>query len=264
VTLVALAECNIERGSELQALRPIGKRWRLTTAIIFVGALFLLLSWIDRGDSWRSGMLVNLGTTLLLFGPLFLIERRIEHRLDDVQETQSKVTERQQIIESRQVASEAEMARLTDEMVTARAEFQSAKEALAAELSSRLSKIRDTDRSLFHAIEEQPSRDAIFNGLIRASSMGLISTRGCRIPLGNTNMHVNFHAVEGDPQNPWGDVEDRMEVVLEYVNAENISTILWEQEKSVTDILADPSYRELSGRPGSHSGGDILKSADCT
>ena len=70
-------------------------RWVPPTAVVAVGAALLGWSWFARTEGWLSGVLVNVGTTLLLFSPLLLAARQIENRLDDVRAKQVEIRERQ-------------------------------------------------------------------------------------------------------------------------------------------------------------------------
>jgi hypothetical protein len=162
---------------------------------------------------------------------LLLIERRIERRLDDVQQTQFQVTERQQLIEDRQELAATNLARLTDEVVIARTELQSAREDLATALASRLSEVREADRALFDSLEDSPSSESLLNALDRATAMGLISKRGCRIPLDDTGIYVNFVV---EKNNPW--MPDIVPLNLEWKNGGLLRMIRWEQEETVTDL----------------------------
>ena len=91
------------------------KKWRSVTAIFVIGGVCIVASWIIQDKSWPSGMLIEIGATFLLFGPLFIIQKRTERHLERVREVQTTIQEHQEKATEEISALSSELAQAKDE-----------------------------------------------------------------------------------------------------------------------------------------------------
>lgn len=201
--------------------------------VIVFGMASLGLSWWLQRDVWWSGVLVNAGTSLVLFAPLLLIGRGIERRLDEVQETQRNISERQDEAESR-------IDSLAEEVQQAQSAFHLAREELSKLVAARLAEIRAADSKVFARVGDVPSHEATFAALLRAAELGLISQGGCRVRIQNSDAYLWFSTPIGNesfhelPDSP-GDLHLR----IERISGHNLANLTWPNYLSAADFLVE-------------------------
>jgi len=222
-------------------------RWTLVFALIMGGA-FLGWSWLARNDAWLSGALVNGGTTLLLFAPLLLAGRHVEHKLDEVRASQTAIEQRQEI-------AEANITTLTEEIYETKAELRRTREELSQAVTQRLEELRERDRSAFADVEEMPSHAVVFRALSRASKLNLIAEDGCRVRIHNTNIYLSFATpLMNDPFGGEFDPDADLHLRIQQINGDYINGIFWPSAMTAEDFLVELS--EAVVRSGAYPGDD--------
>jgi hypothetical protein len=226
--------------------------WRgLPVALCIAGAALLGLSWAFRSNGWFSGVLIGLGSTLLLFTPLLIVGRVIEKRLDSVRTEQEQSAEQQQQIVEHQQKTDSDIARLTEEVAHTQEDLRLTKEQLSDAVRSRIAATRDKDSALFESVADIPSRDTILAALCRMMELGLVSRNGCRVALFDTDLYLRFKA---ESSNSWLDDDDfdLILLVLERADGEEISRTVWEEGESPADIAVSIAQQmQTAGRyPG--------------
>jgi hypothetical protein len=215
----AAAKVRLNRGVTLAAV--------LTVAVA-TGLLYW--SWVSETSTWESGLLVQLGSTLLLFVPLVVVGRVIETRL-------ARVSEQQDQIATRQEETASEVARLTEEVAQTQADLRLTREQLSDVVRERITRRKGKDSALFKAVGEAPSQADVLNSLIRAEEIGIIPEQGCRVDL-ISDCYLRFKPgwKSSDPIVHTFEAPDIVELTLERIDAEALRHIEWEAESPASDI----------------------------
>ncbi|MGI5243159.1 hypothetical protein [Dactylosporangium sp. CA-139066] len=205
-------------------------RWVLLAALV-TGVGVLVWSWSARGDGWLSGLLVNVGTALVLFAPLLLVGWHIERRLDEVSAGQAQIGERQE-------KTAASIATLAEEVSQTQAELRRTRDELSQAVADRLAATRDADQAMFAEVGEVPTHGTLFTALVRADKLGLTARPGCRVPVHHTNLHLRFVTPTTADQfqeepDPW----DALDMQLEAVNGDVVARLSWPQDQLAEDFL---------------------------
>lgn len=200
------------------------KYWKSIGVIFLVGSICILGSWVLEAESWFSGILIEIGATFLLFGPLLVIQKRTEKRLDDVQDGQ-------RIIQERQDRATIEISTLSEELAQTKDELRATREQIAAKVMERLSEARQRDIATFQAVEEEISHESLFSALSRALELALIPEIGCRVELHETLAYLRFYPIEVE-----GGV---IKMMIETGKGVEIDTLHWvgSENESVEDVL---------------------------
>ncbi|MEU4698843.1 hypothetical protein [Nonomuraea dietziae] len=200
------------------------RRWRTLAAIFLAGGLCILGSWVLSGEDWVSGLLVELGASFLLFGPLFLVQRRTERRLDDVQDRQS-------LIQKRQEQTATEISALSDELAQTKDEIQATREELSRMVIARLSEARRNDKAVFQALEDAPSFASLAKALERGRDLEIIARDGPRIELFDTSAYLRFRLMEDEQDS------SIVELAIERQDGSPLSSLHWSGEGNAVDVL---------------------------
>ncbi len=231
--------------------RPIIKnRWFYAGVSVVLGILVLAGSWAVSDSVWWSGVLVNAGTALLLFTPLAVYGMHVENQFDQVRRGQQK-------IERQQEETAAGLASLTEEVSQAQGELRRTREELADILSERLAESRSNDATTFQDVEERPSHRGLFEALMRASKLGLISRDGCRVKLRSTTLYLRFQRPEPGPFGELPHPNQDLPVQIESIDARPLRDLRWRSDQGAEDFLVELS-EELIGLaqyPGDRSFG---------
>ncbi|MEU8152704.1 hypothetical protein AB0B94_03445 [Micromonospora sp. NPDC048986] len=135
--------------------------WVSIPTIAGIGTLlgaFALTS--DGAGDWTAGVLVNVGASVILIVPVYLLSKRLDERIEQVgSETQSSVQA------------------LTDRVETFEQDVERRIDDVAASVSARLLQESQADAAAFEALGSMPSRDAVLRALRRANGLNLISQR---------------------------------------------------------------------------------------
>ena len=149
----------------------------ILTAGFAIGLLYR--SWDSQTSTWESGVLVQFGSTLLLFVPLAYLTYRIETGLD-------RVSTRQEEIATQQEETASDVHQLAEEVAQTQADLRLTREQLSEMVRERITENKSKDSALFKAVGEAPSQADVFNSLVRAMEMGVIpdqERRRCAAPL---------------------------------------------------------------------------------
>ncbi|MFF4198282.1 hypothetical protein [Nonomuraea sp. NPDC001831] len=211
------------------------KNWRLVAAICLMGLLCVWGSWSIQDQSWPSGVLVEIGATFLLFGPLLLIQKRTERRLNEVQDVQT-------VIQQRQEETATEISALSDELALTKDELQATREELSARVMERLNEARREDELAFEAVDKAPSVASVAGALNRAQTLGLVAQRGPRVEIFDTSTYLRFDFIEDD-EGGWV-----VELFIEDQDGAPIDAIGWHKEERAEDILVTLGEKLLANR----------------
>lgn len=206
--------------------------WVLTLAAVTVAVAGGLLywSWASQTSTWESGVLVQFGSTLLLFVPLVIVGHGIETRIDAVRRQQDQISTRQE-----QTASD--VTRLAGEVAQAQADLRLTREQLSTVVRERIAARKNRDSALFKAAGEAPAQADVLNSLLRAQEIGIIPDQGCRVDL-ISDCYLRFKP-EWQSSNPIireNQDPDVIELTLEQLDAKALSRIEWDAESTASDI----------------------------
>jgi hypothetical protein len=136
---------------------------------VTIGGLGAILAalWLTEGGpaEWGAGVLVNVGAAILLVVPLYLLNRRLDNRIESVRtETRSSV----EALTTRVSSFEHEVERRLEDVATS--------------VSTRLAEEQARDLEAFDALRESPTYSTVHEALRRANELGLIvRQRGPRV-----------------------------------------------------------------------------------
>jgi hypothetical protein len=206
------------------SVRGDRRAWLLAVVVLeIVGLGLLLLSFALAEDQW-PGVLVEFGSSLIMFAPLVLLGRDLERRLDHVQQAQRGFT-----VQHEEAASR--IADLAKEMAQTQVEVRRTHDELSRAVLSRLVANRMEDEALFGSVEFAPSHRVLADALTRASRLGLITSNGCRVELSNTQLYLWFQVVRR--RRPGGGPR----LALQRVDGSTVTVIRWPKSRSAEDIL---------------------------
>ncbi|MEU7171275.1 hypothetical protein ABZ949_07275 [Micromonospora tulbaghiae] len=188
--------------------------------VIGVGTLlagFALTS--DGIGDWTSGVLVNIGASVILVVPIYLLTKRLDERIERVgSETQSSV----RALADRVETFEQGVERRIDEV--------------ASSVASRLAQESRADAEAFDALGSAPSRDAVLRALERANELGLISQRrGPRVCVsGDRQLFVQISFNE-NPDYFRG--EEEISFTVEGYDGTALEVVPWSDKDDVEAVL---------------------------
>jgi hypothetical protein len=204
------------------------KIWKgllLSCGLILLGAALLAVGW--RAEGYLSGLMLNLGTALLLFAPLLYLQRVLERRVVQAQED-----------------TKSSMTALSSEVAEVRRQVQ--------ETSARLDQLgdvtrdvirqqQDEDQAMFRQFEEEPSWESLSRLLVRARDLNSIDSRGIRVQIPGTWQHLRFSIGSrySDDDTPH---ESRngsllLWVTVERLHGEPLEVVDWLPHESATEFM---------------------------
>lgn len=172
-----------------------------------VGAFALVANDEQALPAFWAGVLVNLGTTILLAGALFWLEQRF------VRDTQTVVGEAKQVAgEAKQAVEEVKSQGESRKQETER--LNTRLDGLEARLTEQRDRQVQEEKSVLDALSEDASFEAISEALTSASDIGAISEQGVTVPAGPdlASPRVNFAPKQGWSDPFEGDDPDFIEV----------------------------------------------------
>jgi hypothetical protein len=185
-----------------------------------LGTLFTALGLTHSGTrEWGAGVLVNVGASILLVVPIYLLNRRLDNRIEEVRvETRSSV--------------EA----LTDRVSSFEHDVERRLDDVAASVATRLEQERQQDIAAFDALANAPTRLVVHEALRRADEMGLISQRrGPRVCVSeNWRRYVRIDYDE-DPDRFHG-FED-ITFTVENFDGEALDVIPWPADQDIEEAM---------------------------
>lgn len=201
--------------------RPRGlPLWVSIATVTGVGALlggYVLTS--DGIGNWTSGVLVNIGASVILVVPVYLLTKRLDQRIEQVgSETQSSV----QALADRVETFEQGVERRIDD--------------IAASVTSRLAQESRADAEAFQALGSAPTRDAVLRALVRANELGLISQRrGPRVCVSEDRQLYVQIGFNEEPDYFRGDEE--ITFTVEEFDGTALEVVPWSDKHEVETIL---------------------------
>ena len=208
--------------------RIVRNLWLLAVvALEAVGLALLVLSFAIESDRW-AGVMVEFGSTLIMFAPLVLLGRNLERRIDRVRQAQFD-------FEAQQEETASRVAALAEEVAHTRAQVKQTHDELSRAVVTRLAANRKRDEELFRSVEAAPSHRVLSNALIRASVLGLIATAGCRVQLRQAPMYLWFQRAK---RVTWFKRRRAdLRLILQRTDGDPVRLIPWPRSRSVEDIL---------------------------
>ncbi|MEV4478758.1 hypothetical protein [Micromonospora coxensis] len=199
------------------------QRLDLVVALTTFGSLGALLAALavttEKAGEWAAGVLVNLGASVLLVVPVYLLNKRLDKRIERVRvETKSSV----QALSDRVETFEHEVERRIDD--------------ISASVSSRLEQERSQDRAAFDTLVDAPTREVVHEALRRANALGLISgQRGPRICV--SQKWQVFVRVDYD-ENPdyFAGFED-ITFTVESLEGGLVNAVPWHEGQQIEDVM---------------------------
>ena len=207
-----------DRRSEYRA--PVDSsysRWPLLVAAL--AGIALMLAGHKYDTAWQQAVLVNLGSALLLFAALYLVQR--------------------EVLERRVAAAEESAERQADELKSqvdeVRREVHDALDNLNEATSARLAVENDWDDAAITAVEAAPTAANAARLLARGRRLDAVSADGVRVALPSIWPRLRF-----SPLDELGNTRaDAVTVRLEHVSGEVLETINWTSETPASELLAD-------------------------
>jgi len=144
-----------------------------------VGLGLIVLGWMVQDSSYPSGLLLELGISLLLLIPFFLLSRWLE----------GHIREAEQRSEERAATLSAQVDDVREEVRRTSARLDELGEETRAQI--RLSE--QADKKLFHRFEDAPSYDSLVRLLARARELGAMSNKGVRVRIPGTYYWLRFY-----------------------------------------------------------------------
>ena len=213
----------------------------ILTAGFAIGLLYR--SWDSQTSTWESGVLVQFGSTLLLFVPLAYLTYRIEAGLE-------RVSTRQEEIATQQEETASDVHQLAEEVAQTQADLRLTREQLSEMVRERITENKSKDSALFKAVGEAPSQADVFNSLVRAMEMGVIPDQGCRVDL-ISDCYLRFNPVwrSDNPVNPaWRSYdpdeisaaqEPVIQLTLERIDTTTLGHVHWSAISSPSRIAVE-------------------------
>jgi hypothetical protein len=185
-------------------------------------AMLAVAHWVDDGTAraWWSGVLVNVGTAVVLLGPLYFLTERLGRRIEGVrQETAMRVGD------------------LTERVETFERDVDRRLDDVAASVNRRLAEERERDASALDDLGEQMTRPVLVDAMSRALALGVIGERrGPRVPVAeDADVFLRFDYRPDDGE-PWGAVE-MLALCLETSDGSVLDRVEWKDNSDPTDVL---------------------------
>jgi hypothetical protein len=162
-------------------------------------------------SSWLSGVLVNSGTATLLFVPLFLVQQRMERRVERAQE------------------SVAELGRTVE---NTRAEFQQSLDELRQSFAATDQTLRDETAQTIASVEATPSCSGVRKALSDAIRDRVVSERwGLRVRVVDPDLSIYARLQPTDG--------DSVTVTIEKRDGESVAELVWTPDRPAEDVMVD-------------------------
>ena len=134
---------------------------------------------MSPSESWWSGVLVEIGVTIMLLVPLLLLTGLVERQMRGVREAQAE-------IEATQAQTSERIEQLVADVAETREQVSRTREELAETMKERLTRVAEAERAMVDALESNPSMTATRDALKRATELRLINDFGVCIPVGRS------------------------------------------------------------------------------
>lgn len=213
----------------------------LAVAGIALVALSALPGSEGMDDPWRRDVLMTVGASFALFAPFYLITRSMDRHLDRVA---VETAEQVQVVRS-ETAEQVEQVR--GEVAAGRSELADEVQALREDVGRQLSDVYEqvrerlqaeaaADEAAFQAIRTTPTCDVVWEALIRANSLGLVSrVHPPRVRISQASaLYLSVEADEGDEG---AFVDDPFLLRIEDRAGVSVERIPWDTGEATADIL---------------------------
>ncbi|MCW3813714.1 hypothetical protein ONA91_04475 [Micromonospora sp. DR5-3] len=207
--------------------------WVVVATVAGIGTLLAALAMTSDGlGDWGAGVLVNIGASVLLIVPVYILTKRLDKRIERVgSETRSSVQA------------------LADRVETFEQDVERRIEDVAASVAAQLEQERHEDKAAFTALGSAPSRDSVLEALRRANELGLISQRrGPRVCVSDAwriFVRIDFN----EAPDRYFD-EEEVSFTLETFDGNMLAVVLWPEDQDVEAVmvkLGRSLLRETSG-----------------
>jgi vacuolar-type H+-ATPase subunit H len=156
------------------------RKWnRLVVGVALSGTTLLVVAWLLTDTSsaqWTSDVLLNLGSAVLLFAPIYVLTRRLDRHIEAVREEATTAVQ----------AAKTETAESVSALLQRVTEFEHEVgrrlEEASTSVAGRLATERDADAESFNALPQSPTRfamDAASNARTTWASSPRGEGRGC-------------------------------------------------------------------------------------
>ncbi|MEV4705494.1 hypothetical protein [Actinoplanes sp. NPDC049316] len=197
----------------------------VATVLGLAMVLYALVLTPEAGE-WAAGVLVNLGSAVLLVVPIYLLNRGIDRRIQQVK-----------------VETATQVQAIADHVSTFEADVERRLEDVAASVTARLAEERERDSAAFDMLVHSPSRTTVEHALARAHELGLIQPkRGPRVCVSEEwNLYVRVDFDEGSMHysaNGFGiENGELIEFVVENKEGRQLELVPWREGDEVADIM---------------------------
>jgi hypothetical protein len=222
------------------------RRWLIPLLTVVAGALMIFVGSLVRGE-YAPQVWVQLGSTVVLFGPLYWLQWIFERGVKEVRQ------------EARETRSSVE--HLSHEIETIRQQAVASLEDLRGVALENVERRRQTDEEAFKRFEAEPTFDNVTGLIHRAWELGAISDRGVRVRLPGTTLRLRF-PLPGRPDNGSSPalqvgLEEEDATLPHDATAPETSVrgqlpVPWSPTQSASDWAADlaPRLQRLNRYPG--------------
>jgi heme exporter protein D len=160
----------------------------IAAVTVAVGLCAIYVGSLVRGG-YAPQVWLDIGTALVLFGPLYWVQSMLERGLREVRQqeadTRSSVEQLSQEIDS-------SVEQLAHEIEAVRQETSASLDDLRQLTLEKVKERRRTDDDAFRRFEEAPTFQSVVDLLDRARELGAVSPRGVRVQLPATTFRLRF------------------------------------------------------------------------
>lgn len=167
---------------------------------------------------WLSGALVNAGTAVLLFVPLYLVTRSLDRHVERVR---SEAVEGVETLTARVADFEADIDRRLEEV--------------AQTVTSRLAAERTADAEAFDALTVRPTRADVLRALAVGHRQGLISAPPRVLVNAGRGLYVAFEYA-GEDENVVSETDD-LTLLIQGLEGTFLDCAVWSANDSVEDVM---------------------------
>lgn len=207
--------------------------WRPAALFALVGVGVIAASLLPGhgiDDSWTRDLLLTVGSSLVLFAPLYLITRTLDSHLDVVQ-----AETRQQVAEVRTEAAAA-TAEVRSNVETLQADVDRRLDDVAQRVDDRLKAEAEADEAAFDSLRtDAPTRATVLEALERADRLGLTTLR--RPP--RVDISGAGHAYISLQFDPGDMTAEPLLLRMESTSGQIFEWISWPEDRNAEDVLVE-------------------------
>jgi hypothetical protein len=230
--------------------------WRPAALFALLGLLVIAASLLPGqgiDDSWTRDLLLTVGSSLVLFAPLYVITRSLDGHLDAVQaETRQVAAETRQVVEDVRSEAASATAEVQSSIETLRADVDERLENFAERVSAALAAEAAADSAAFNSLRvDEPPRQTVAMAFDRANDLGLLMPgRPPRVKASEGSWL--YVSVQFDPDDY---AEYLITFCVEEMDGGVLDRIPWEPSETAAEVLVQV------GRAIRRRTGDIFEPA---